>query len=714
MSDAKEFRLPDNAMELTEIVVPEGVEKLNHFQFGTLKHLKKVLLPASLCSVQASVFPHKDPWSARDFERIDVAPGNPYFTSIDGTLYTKDMKTLVCVPANYPAEEFVVPDTVEIIAKQAFSGNGNILSVVLPKKLKQIEEHAFWNCAALRTINPIYTDSIGNGAFSDSGLEEVEIHAKTIGEYAFTSCLNLKTVSLYGVEVIGDGAFQMHKLDKLVLPETLKTIGKCAFSCCDWESVTIPKSVTSVGQTAFGAVKEIHVFDTLQTSPGIIALEINRINMKMPYHEIVVHNAESGEEKYRVVMDWDGTNKHQMVLSYGWCKGAKFDFQQHDAYFPSLKGADIKIQTAIRRLSDPVELSASSKEVYIAYVAKNAKAVMKKFIDDGDASGFSAFAEYGTITQKTAQDLIDYSIEKQQAEITAFLMDYQQKNLPVVEKKEKKTSLGTVKKAPKVETQVDGPIMTIGEFKKAWEYEEVKEPQPQFNPLTGQTSASLGDIPVEAIGGLMIKSYKDIYLQVVVPAVVGKRPVVAIADHAFSPKKYKLGGWQQNIRQEISQITLPNTLLYIGGAAFWCCNFEEIVIPPSVKKIGRSSFRDCVKLKKVTISAETQLGGAFAGCTALADENGMVIFHGTLDCCMPSKKKKIVIPSSVKKIASMALADCEKLAEIVIPESVEAIEGWLVNFQYSESVKAALTIIGKAGSCAEAYAKEQGIAFVVK
>ena len=62
----------------------------------------------------------------------------------------------------------------------------------------------------------------------------------------------------------------------------------------------------------------------------------------------------------------------------------------------------------------------------------------------------------------------------------------------------------------------------------------------------------------------------------------------------------------------------------------------------------------------------------------------------------------------------MALADCEKLAEIVIPESVEAIEGWLVNFQYSESVKAALTIIGKAGSCAEAYAKEQGIAFVVK
>lgn len=714
MSDAKEFRLPDNAMELTEIVVLEGVEKLNHFHFGTLKHLKKVLLPASLCSVQASVFPHKDPWSACDFERIDVAPENPYFTSIDGILYTKDIKTLVCVPANYPAEEFVVPDTVEVIEKQAFSGNGNITSVVLPKTLKQIGEFAFWDCSALRTISPIYAENIGDSAFSGSGLEQVEIHSNTIGKYAFTSCPKLKTVSLYGVEAIGDGAFQMHKLDKLVLPETLKTIGNNAFSYCDWESVTIPKSVTSVGQTAFGAVKEIHVFDTLQTSPGIIALEINRINMKMPYHEIVVHNAESGEEKYRVVMDWDGTNKHQMVLSYGWCKGAKFDFQQHDAYFPSLKGADIKIQTAIRRLSDPVELSTSNKDMYIAYVAKNAKAVMKKFIDVGDACGFSTFADYGTITQKTVQDLIDYSIEKQQAEITAFLMDYQQKSLPAVEKKEKKPSLGTVKKAPKVEAPVDGPVMTLGDFKKLWDYEEIKEPQPQLNPLTGQASASLGEIPAEAIGGLMIKSYKNIYTEVVVPAVAGKKPVVAIADQAFSPKKYKLGYGAQCTRQAISQVTLPSTLLYIGGAAFWCCNFEEIVIPPSVKKIGRSSFRDCVKLKKVTISAETQLGGAFAGCTALADENGMVIFHGTLDCCMPNKKKKIVIPSSVKKIASMALADCEKVAEIVIPESVETIEGWLVNFQYSESVKAALTIIGKAGSCAEAYAKEQGIAFVAK
>ena len=712
MSNKKKYTLPDNAKELTEIVVPEGVKELNCYQFETLNHLKKVFLPASLRSVQANVFPHKNPWSACDFERIDVAPENPYFTSIDGILYTKDMKTLLCVPANYPGTEFVVPDTVEIIAKQAFSGNGNIISVVLPKTLKQIEELAFYDCAALRTISPIYADSIGISAFSNSGLEEVALHVKAISNGAFNHA-ELKKVSLYDVETIGDGAFT-NKLDKLVLPESLKTIGKGAFSYCDWESVTIPKSVTSVGQTAFGAVKEIHVFDTLQTSPGIIALEINRINMKMPYHEIVVHNAESGEETYRVVMDWDGTNKHQMVLSYGWCKGAKFDFQQHDAYFPSLKGADIKVRTAIRRLKDPVDLSAASKEMYIAYVVKNAKAIMKKLIDEKDIESFSAFAAYGTITQKIIQELLDYSMEKQQTEITAFLMDYQRKNFPVAEKKEKAPSLGAIKPAKKAAHETTEPSVTLTEFKKEWVCEEIKEPQPQFNPFLGQLPASMGDIPEAAIGGLKVTSYKGNNLNVVVPAYAGKKPVVVLADGVFSPNKPGIGYSGKSLRQNIKQIILPESLLYIGGGVFFGCNIEEITIPAGVKKLGRSSFRDCLKLKKVAVSADTILGSAFAGCTALADEKGMVIFNGVLDCCMPNKKKKIVIPSGVKRIASYALADCEKVAEIVIPEGVETIDGWLVDFQNSASVKAALKIIGKAGSYAETYAKEQGIAFVAK
>ena len=83
-----EYILPENASELEEIIVPEGVETLKHFQFGELKSLKRVLLPASLRSVQASTFPARAPWSSQNFDRIDVAPDSPWLTAVDGVLYS--------------------------------------------------------------------------------------------------------------------------------------------------------------------------------------------------------------------------------------------------------------------------------------------------------------------------------------------------------------------------------------------------------------------------------------------------------------------------------------------------------------------------------------------------------------------------------------------------------------------------------------------------
>ena len=48
---------------------------------------------------------------------------------------------------------------------------------------------------------------------------------------------------------------------------------------------------------------------------------------------------------------------------------------------------------------------------------------------------------------------------------------------------------------------------------------------------------------------------------------------------------------------------------------------KQIVIPRSVKEIGKDAFRNCAKLTKVEIAPDSQLmkidGKAFAGCPLL-------------------------------------------------------------------------------------------------
>ena len=69
-------------------------------------------------------------------------------------------------------------------------------------------------------------------------------------------------------------------------------------------------------------------------------------------------------------------------------------------------------------------MSAAAKEMYMAYVIKNAKAVMKKLIDQKDFYQFCKFADYGTITKKNISELLDYAEEKQAIEIADFLKSY--------------------------------------------------------------------------------------------------------------------------------------------------------------------------------------------------------------------------------------------------------------------------------------------------
>ncbi len=77
-------------------------------------------------------------WRCDALERIEVAPGNQKFKSVDGVLFTKDGKKLLHYPSARAGEVYEVPEDVTYINPIAFSYTKNLKRIILPASLKRI------------------------------------------------------------------------------------------------------------------------------------------------------------------------------------------------------------------------------------------------------------------------------------------------------------------------------------------------------------------------------------------------------------------------------------------------------------------------------------------------------------------------------------------------------------------------------------------------
>ncbi len=172
----------------------------------------------------------------------------------------------------------VIPDTVSVIAPEAFALNSIVRKVVLPSGLKRIEagtfrgcvnidtvvipdsvcyigKHAFLGCISIKNIElPKSLIMIDEGAFEASGLcsiyaEQVQV----VGKNAFADCSSLESVSFPNVIEIGEGAFtRCVYLRTFRTNNSLIAIGSEAFKGCNClKKVHFPRSLQEVGNRAF-------------------------------------------------------------------------------------------------------------------------------------------------------------------------------------------------------------------------------------------------------------------------------------------------------------------------------------------------------------------------------------------------------------------------------------------------------------------------------
>lgn len=163
-----------------------------------------------------------------------------------------------------------IPNTVKIIDAWAFAGCTSLTSFKIPNEVTSIEQAAFQFCRSLKSITiPKSVVKIGDnytGTFSDcESLESIIVESgnsvydsrnncnaiiKTNSNELIAGCKN--TVIPNTVTSIGNGAFAGSKnLTSIILPPSIKSIGRVAFNQCGLTSIKIPAFVNYIGEGAF-------------------------------------------------------------------------------------------------------------------------------------------------------------------------------------------------------------------------------------------------------------------------------------------------------------------------------------------------------------------------------------------------------------------------------------------------------------------------------
>ncbi len=274
-----------------EIEIPRSIKRIGAYAFYNNKELYSVILPRVLEEIGESAFEGcellENPTFPTGLKKIEDAA---YYgcSNITEIVLPEGLTMLGSRPSGEEVvwnddakgtfsrctalEKAVVAVDIDYLSDYIFRGCSALDKIYFPLNLKTIGKGAFTGCTALEEVTfPATLEVIGERAFSyGNAISKLVIPdaVTSIGEYSFSNQQIANLTIGSGIEYIPKGAFAYNQLKIVNFPDGLKEIGGHAFEYCgNIGSVILPSSVTKIGDYAFDgtSIDNLVIPDEIET-----------------------------------------------------------------------------------------------------------------------------------------------------------------------------------------------------------------------------------------------------------------------------------------------------------------------------------------------------------------------------------------------------------------------------------------------------------------
>lgn len=278
---------------LGEVVIPETIDgrtvtSIADRAMAEDRGYPSVVIPDTVVEIGINPF-------CRSLQTITISPDNPNFALLDGVLFSKKDRRLICYPGDKLGNSYSIPEGIQSIGAYAFYGAKNLKEIAIAESVQEIGDFAFGYCEEITSITiPQNVSSIGwNPFISCKSLKDItaynnaryEVVDRVLFDKASNALVSfpygisdpysynrMKSYTIpYGTNSIEPYAFAGGlALNEVVIPDTVDCIKEYAFyQCRSLKSIYIPDGVTSIGASAF---RECYEVSELTFGSGLISI----------------------------------------------------------------------------------------------------------------------------------------------------------------------------------------------------------------------------------------------------------------------------------------------------------------------------------------------------------------------------------------------------------------------------------------------------------